>query len=124
MIRRSVPVQRQFSAASYLGDMRRLLGTIAVAVLLSVPAHASDPATDPACLSYGDTADVVASRRVIAPGQAMVAARHAVPDGDILRAALCRKADALVYRLTAIRADGRVVKVTVDAPSGKVQTVH
>ena len=124
MIRRSVPVQRQFSAASYLGDMRRLLGLIAVAVCLTAPARASDPATDPSCLSYGDTADFVASRRVIAPGQAVVAARHAVPDGDIMRAALCRKADALVYRLTAIRADGRVVKVTVDAPSGKVQTVH
>lgn len=87
--------------------------------------QADDPASEKrACLSYGDTAEVVSSRKVIAPGAAMVAARHAVPDGDIVRASLCGTTNALVYRLTAIRSDGRVVRVTVDAPSGKVQAVH
>jgi uncharacterized membrane protein YkoI len=101
--------------------MWRVLALAWLAISLSGPARATDLHV---CLSYGDTADVVASRKVIAPAQAIVAARHAVPNGDIMRASLCRNADALVYRLTAIRADGRVVRVTVDAPSGKVQTVH
>lgn len=101
------------------------LGIISLVMGTSAGAQAADAlAKARACLSYGDTAEVVASRKVIAPGEAIVAARHAVPDGDILRASLCGKSDALVYRLTAIRADGRVVQVTVDAPSGKVQTVH
>lgn len=104
--------------------MWRVLGIVLLALTLSARSEAADPAEERACLSYGDTAEVVASRKVIAPGEAIVAARHAVPDGDILRASLCRKSDALVYRLTAIRSDGRVVRVTVDAPSGKVQTVH
>lgn len=103
--------------------MWRVLGIVLLASTLSARSEAAEP-EERACLSYGDTAEVVASRKVIAPGEAIVAARHAVPDGDILRASLCRKSDALVYRLTAIRSDGRVVRVTVDAPSGKVQTVH
>ncbi|HMO30879.1 PepSY domain-containing protein [Enterovirga sp.] len=101
------------------------LGIISLVMGTSAGAQAADAVANArSCLSYGDTAEVVASRKVIAPGEAIVAARHAVPDGDILRASLCRKSDALVYRLTAIRADGRVVQVTVDAPSGKVQMVH
>lgn len=105
--------------------MWRAFAIIGLAAGLSSQTLASDPVVDDrVCLSYGDTAEVVSSRKVIAPGAAMVAARHAVPDGDILRASLCRKSDALVYRLTAIRSDGRVVRVTVDAPSGKVQAIH
>jgi len=105
--------------------MYRVLGILALAIWMPAAALAADPPEqERACLSYGDTAEVVASRKVIAPAEAIVAARHAVPDGDILRASLCRKSDALVYRLTAIRHDGRVLRVTVDAPSGKVETVH
>lgn len=105
--------------------MWRAFAIYSFAVGLISGALAGDTASgDRSCLSYGDTAEIVASRRVIAPGAAVVAARHAVPDGDILRASLCGKSDALVYRLTAIRTDGRVVRVTVDAPSGKVQAIH
>lgn len=105
--------------------MWRVLGIIVFASVMSGRVGAADPVVDRrACLSQGDTVEIVASRKVIAPGTAMVAARRAVPDGDILRASLCLKDDILVYRLTAIRSDGRVIRVTVDGPSGKVQKVH
>jgi uncharacterized membrane protein YkoI len=95
---------------------------VCVTVLATAAARAEDVAV--VCLTSGDAAEMVASRRVIAPQDAMVAARHAIPSGDILRASLCRKEDDLVYRLTAIRPDGRVVRVTIDAPSGKVRNLH
>lgn len=103
--------------------MWRAFGIILLASILSDPLHAG-PAEVHVCLSHGDTVEVVTSRKVIAPASAMVAARRAVPDGAILRASLCRERDVLVYRLTTIRSDGRVIRITVDAPSGKVQKVH
>jgi uncharacterized membrane protein YkoI len=42
----------------------------------------------------------------------------------VLRAALCRDGEAFVYRIMALRKDGRVVQVTVDAPSGRVRSVQ
>ncbi|MBV9078170.1 MAG: PepSY domain-containing protein [Methylobacteriaceae bacterium] len=76
------------------------------------------------CLSSGDTLEIVSAKQVVAPGAAIVLAREAVPNADVLRASLCRDEDELVYRITVLRHDGRVVRVTVDAPSGKVKTVH
>lgn len=107
------------------------MSRIATIGLFALIAAASGTAGDggraeplPACLSSADAADAVTAHRVVAPGQALGLAKRAVPDSDVLRAALCRDTDALVYRITVLRHDGRVVRVTVDAPSGKVKTVH
>ncbi len=98
-------------------ELRRaaLVGAI---LLASLPARAAD------CLSSGDMSDAVASRKVVAPGEAIALVRRAVPKADILRASLCREPDTLVYRITALRRDGRLIRVTVDAPSGKVKTIR
>lgn len=98
-----------------------------VLLLLGYPASAG--AADPpevrkACLSSGDAAEAVSSRRVIRPAEAIVAAREAVPNADVLRASLCRDGSVLVYRIMALRPDGRLARVTVDAPSGKVRAIH
>ena len=37
-----------------------------------------------------------------------------------MRARLCRETDTLVYRITALKRDGRVIRVVVDGASGKV----
>lgn len=79
---------------------------------------------EPGCLSSGDATEAVTMHKVVSPGEALVGARRAVPDAEVLRASLCRSADALVYRITVLRRDGRIVRVTVDAPSGKVRNVH
>lgn len=79
---------------------------------------------DTGCLSSGAASEAVSAKRVVAPDQALVLARSAVPNADILRATLCHEPDTLVYRITALRHDGRLVRVTVDAPSGRVKAVH
>lgn len=72
------------------------------------------------CLSSGDLREAVAEKRVVEPVAAIRAARAAVPRADIVRANLCRRDEALVYMLTALRKDGQFVHVVVDARSGKV----
>jgi uncharacterized membrane protein YkoI len=84
----------------------------------------SEGRPDASCLSSGDALEAVTARQVVEPTAALGRAREAVPDADVLRAALCRGPDALVYRITVLRHDGRLIRVTVDAPSGKVTTIH
>jgi uncharacterized membrane protein YkoI len=43
---------------------------------------------------------------------------------DVVRAVLCRQEDRLVYLVMALRDDGRLVRITVDAASGKVKSVY
>jgi uncharacterized membrane protein YkoI len=104
--------------------MHSLLLAISLLAGLGLAARAEGERDAPPCLSPGDTADIVTAHKVVAPGEALVRVRKAVPDSDVLRAALCRGGDALVYEVTVLRRDGKVVRVTVDAPSGKVKTIH
>jgi len=76
--------------------------------------------TTQTCLSSGDLREAVAEKRVVEPVAAIRAARAAVPRADIVRANLCRRNEALVYMLTALRKDGQFVHVMVDARSGQV----
>ncbi|WP_043749077.1 PepSY domain-containing protein [Methylobacterium nodulans] len=72
------------------------------------------------CLSPGDLREAVAEKRVVEPVAAIRAAQAAVPRAEIVRANLCRRDEALVYMLTALRRDGQFVHVVVDARSGRV----
>ena len=99
------------------------LGTLAeetreAAPLAAVPGP-PQPRVDE-CLSPADMREEVSERRVIAPVAAIRAARTVIPRAEIQRASLCRHADGLVYRLTALRRDGHFVHVMVDAKSGQV----
>ena len=76
------------------------------------------------CLSSGDMQEAVTSHRVVAPTAAIVLARRAVPNADVLRASLCREPTSLVYRITVLRTDGRLIRVTVDGASGTVKAVQ
>ncbi|MFE1600054.1 PepSY domain-containing protein [Methylobacterium sp. ID0610] len=76
--------------------------------------------TAQSCLSPGDLREAVAEKRVVEPVAAIRAAQAAVPRADIVRANLCRRNEALVYMLTALRRDGQFVHVVVDARSGQV----
>ena len=106
--------------------MRRPFGFLALkrAALTACVLSASVSAQAADCLSSGEMSDAVATRRVVAPADAIALARRAVPKADILRASLCREPDALVYRITVLQRDGRLVRVTVDAPSGKVKVIR
>jgi uncharacterized membrane protein YkoI len=71
------------------------------------------------CLSAGETREVVAARKLTAPVAALrTAGSHA--HGETLTIRLCRISDDLVYEVTVLRRDGRVVKVVVDATTGKI----
>lgn len=76
------------------------------------------------CLSSGDALEAVSSLKVIVPARAITLARNAVPGGEIVRASLCREGEVLVYLVLALKKDGRLVRVTVDAADGKVKTIH
>jgi uncharacterized membrane protein YkoI len=101
-------------------SMCRALIGLPILLAATVPGRAADPP----CLSPGDTVDVVAAHEVVAPSEALVHVRRTVPDSEILRASLCREPEALVYRIVLLTKAGRVVRVTVDAPTGKVKAVQ
>lgn len=81
-------------------------------------------AAEAACLSSADLTEMVTKHQVVSPGQAIALARRAVPNADVLRASLCRDPEALAYRIMVLRKDGRLVRVTVDARSGKMKAVR
>jgi uncharacterized membrane protein YkoI len=66
----------------------------------------------------------VASQGVVTPVAALQTARRRIPDADVLRANLCRDDNVLVYVIMALQADGRIVQVMVDGPSGNVKSVQ
>lgn len=92
--------------------------TSSIALLLSTAVHAEQPALT--CLPEGSMREVIAAKKVVAPAAALKAARGQVPGADIVRASLCWRGETLYYVVTALKRDGRVVPVRVDAVSGKV----
>ena len=101
-----------------------MIGIGLLGCVLHGPARAADRGAGEHCLSSGDALEVVSAHQVVTPGAAIVVARQAVPNSDVLRAALCRDPGSLVYMIMALRKDGRLVRVVVDAPSGKVKAVR
>ena len=102
----------------------RLPGYLLIGCLAAAPGHAADEPRRVACLSSGEALDAVSSHKVIEPDRAIVVARDAAPGKEIVRAALCRDGEELVYLVLALGRDGRLLRVTVDAAAGKVKLVH
>jgi uncharacterized membrane protein YkoI len=72
-----------------------------------------------ACLTEAEIREEVAAKRVVPQVTALRAARSSA-GGDAVRARLCRGDAGLVYTITALKRDGKVVRVLVDAASGRV----
>jgi uncharacterized iron-regulated membrane protein len=70
-----------------------------------------------ACLDQKERRAVEESGKVIHLAAAMRAARKRAP-GTLVQARLCRGKDGLVYVLTVLAHDGKVVRLTVDAVKG------
>ncbi len=104
--------------------MRRVLLGFLLAFAAIPRASAADRRPEQLCLSPGDTVEILNAHEVVTPSEVLVHARRAVPNSEVLRASLCRETDKLVYRIMLLTKDGRIVRVTVDAPSGKVVTIH
>jgi hypothetical protein len=101
----------------------RLIRSILLACLIGGTAQAQSPGPHD-CLPPRELRQAVASQGVVAPVAALLTARRRVPDADVLRANLCRDDNVLVYVIMALQADGRIVQVKVDGPSGTVKSVH
>jgi hypothetical protein len=71
------------------------------------------------CLSQAETRETVVARKLFAPYLALRAA-SARAHGETIGVRLCRLAEVLVYDVTVLRRDGRVVKVIIDAASGRI----
>lgn len=84
----------------------------------------SAPTSVRECLPAREMQEAVAKNSVVAPASAIMTARRQVPNGDVLRANLCRSDEALVYVIMALQKDGRIVQVMVDGPSGTVKSVR
>jgi uncharacterized membrane protein YkoI len=102
----------------------RIIVFIVASLGLAGAAQAQRGAPLQGCVPQQEMQEVVASRQVIAPAKAVVAARQQVPNAELVRASLCHRDNALVYVIVALRSDGRVVQVIVDGPSGRVKSVQ
>jgi len=104
--------------------MRALLpGIMLVSAVASAPQAQGAPLALH-CMPPREMQDILADQKLVAPTIAVVTARHALQGADVLRADLCRDPDGLIYVIMALRKDGRVVQVTIDAPSGKLKSVR
>jgi len=97
-----------------------------LALVAAVPSSALAWAADrPAlqCLPVAETRQLIADRRLGDPFALMQAASlaaHAEP----INARLCRDLDELVYEISLLRRDGRVVRIYLDAVTGQPHAGH
>ena len=96
------------------------------AVLAWAPAaHAAEDAhagaVKPVCLNAAETREEIRARHLIEPFAALkyAAAQH---KAEALSARLCRSGDELIYEITLLNRDGRLVHVEIEAASGKPVT--
>lgn len=97
------------------------LTLLALSVFAAAPAAAEEPlrVSKSGCLDEAEIHAEVGARRVVSQIVALRAAR-AAKGGEPVRARLCRSESGLVYAITSLKKDGKVVHVVIDASSGKV----
>jgi hypothetical protein len=109
--------------ALIIGDMMparfALVSGIVLALQGTSCVAADQTAPKRACLSASETREVVSAKKLSTPFLALRAAgAHA--HGETLGMRLCKINDDLMYEVNVLRRDGRVVKVILDAATGKV----
>ena len=110
----------------------RLIITLALAAaVIGVPVRAADgpihpphPAHAPvrhgACLTKAEQRAAVAEHRAISLAQAVKILRSHGKRAELVRARLCRRDDRLVYVLTLLAHNGKVIRTSVDAANGEL----
>ncbi len=101
-------------ASAQAGDV-----TNAARVEPAVTAPEQEPAEPGHCLSRQEQRAKAAARAVVPLSKAVRTARTRA-GGDLLGAKLCERNGKLVYLLTLLGRDGKVVRTTVDAGNGSV----
>jgi hypothetical protein len=110
----------------------RLIVTCALAaVVIGVPVRAADgpahpphPARTPvhhgACLTKAEQRAAVASHEAIPLAEAVKILRARGKRAELVRARLCRRDEHLVYMLTLLAHNGKVIRTSVDAGNGEL----
>ena len=99
--------------------MRAMVGaaSFACAFLVALLAAGAAKADDTRCLDKEQQRAAIASGKAVRLGVAVKAVKRR---GEVVRARLCERGKGLVYMLTVLARDGKVMRVTVDATSGSV----
>lgn len=71
------------------------------------------------CLSEAEIREEVAAKRII-PQVAALRAARAASGGEAVRARVCRGEAGLVYAITSLKRDGKVLRIELDAATGRL----
>jgi uncharacterized membrane protein YkoI len=90
--------------------------------LLAAPVNFAAAAGPPHrhCLTKAEQRAAVASHKAISLGRAIRSAHKHGRHSETLRARLCHRRGRLVYLLTLLTRNGKVLRVTVDAANGAI----
>jgi uncharacterized membrane protein YkoI len=95
---------------------------LALVVLAAAqPAAAADP---PACLNQDQRRAAVASHRAIPLARAVRDVRRRIAGAEVVGARLCYRDSDLVYVLTVLARNGKVIRASVNAASGVMTDGH
>ena len=92
-----------------------------VILAAALPAAAADP---PACLSQEQRRAAVATHRAVPLARAVHDVHIRAAGADVLGARLCYRGGQLVYLLTVLMGDGKVIRASVNAASGVLIEGH
>jgi hypothetical protein len=98
------------------------VGAIATTCLTSSAGLAAEPTQERVCYSAADTRDKIDADGLFEPFQTMRSVATKA-QAEAIGAKLCRRSDELVYEISLLRRDGRVVHILVDARTGRTVPV-
>ena len=90
---------------------------LALVLMAAGPAAAAETGN---CLTQEQRRAAVASQRAIPLARAVHDLRLHAPGAEVIRARLCYRGEELVYVLTVLARDGKVIRASVNAASGAV----
>jgi uncharacterized membrane protein YkoI len=95
---------------------------LALGLFAAAAASAKPAAVSPhrACLTKAEQRAAVASHRAIRLAEAAKFARRHGRRGELLGVRLCRHGERLVYVLTLLARNGKVMRVSIDAANGEL----
>ena len=92
------------------------IAVLALAIGCAVPRLAAAAETG-TCLSPDERRAVIASHKAVPLARAMQVVKARI-QGDVVKARLCRQEKGLVYVLTVLARNGKVMQARVDAANG------
>ena len=121
-----MPVSR-ISLAALLACLIAAPAALAADPLVRPPGHVPPHPPHAAphrgnCLTKAEQRAAVASHRAISLAQAIRSLRSHGKRAEVVRARLCKRGDKLVYVLTLLAHNGKVIRADVDANSGEFVT--